>query len=111
MLEILEVGTHMDIPGNEYCIYTSLNILKSLVHEIARGGEIYPPPIEISTLSVFLPHCLYKAAIVCLEDVRVSGGDDPEPLIRPLKDLLCYLGMRWVAASTYSAHFPTYSLY
>jgi hypothetical protein len=99
MLETLEVGSHMNIPDNEYCIRTSINILKSLVHEIARGAEI-SPPVEMVNLSVFLPHCIYKAAMVCLGDARVSGCVDPEPSIRPLKDLLGYLGMRWVAAST-----------
>lgn len=98
MLETLELGSRMNIPDNEYCISTSLNILSSLVHEIARGAEI-SPPVEIMTLSVFLSHCIYKAAMVCLGDARVSGCVDPEPSIRPLKDLLGYLGMRWVAAS------------
>ncbi|CAG8008683.1 unnamed protein product [Penicillium nalgiovense] len=102
MLETLEVGSHMNTPDNEYCIRTSISILKSLVHEIARGAEI-SPPVEMMTLSVFLPHCIYKAAMVCLGDARVSGCVDPEPSIRPLKDLLGYLGMRWVAAKRYLA--------
>ncbi|KAJ5269504.1 hypothetical protein N7505_005262 [Penicillium chrysogenum] len=102
MLETLEVGSHMNIPDNECCIRTSINILKSLVHEIARGAEV-SPPVEMMTLSVFLPHCIYKAAMVCLGDSRVSGCVDPEPSIRPLKDLLGYLGMRWVAAKRYLA--------
>ncbi|KAJ5882610.1 uncharacterized protein N7529_001282 [Penicillium soppii] len=43
MLETLEVGSHMAAPDNEDCIRTSLNILKSLVHEIAReGGKSLP---------------------------------------------------------------------
>ncbi|CAP95657.1 Pc21g07600 [Penicillium rubens Wisconsin 54-1255] len=100
MLETLEVGSHMNIPDNECCIRTSINILKSLVHELARGAEV-SPPVEMMTLSVFLPHCIYKAAMVCLGDSRVSGCVDPEPSIRPLKDLLGYLGMRWVAAKRY----------
>ncbi|KXG45632.1 uncharacterized protein PGRI_033990 [Penicillium griseofulvum] len=100
MLETLELGSRMNIPDNEYCISTSLNILSSLVHEIARGAEI-SPPVEIMTLSVFLSHCIYKAAMVCLGDARVSGCVDPEPSIRPLKDILGYLGMRWVAAKRY----------
>ncbi|KAJ5923073.1 hypothetical protein N7516_010776 [Penicillium verrucosum] len=102
MLETLEVGSHMNIPDNEYCIRTSINILKSLAHEIARGAEI-SPPVEMMTLSVFLPHCIYKAAMVCLGDARVSGCVDPESLIQPLKDLLGYLGMRWMAAKRYLA--------
>ncbi|KAA8648398.1 fungal specific transcription factor domain-containing protein [Aspergillus tanneri] len=105
MLEILEVGSHMDIHDNECCIYTSLNILKSLVHEIARGN--ITTPIERATLSVFLPHCLYKAAILSLSDARVSGAVDPEPSIRPLKSLLGYLAMRWVAAKHYLAKIET----
>ncbi|KAJ5828975.1 uncharacterized protein N7525_007228 [Penicillium rubens] len=107
MLETLEVGSHMNIPDNECCIRTSINILKSLVHEIARGAEV-SPPVEMMTLSVFLPHCIYKAAMVCLGDSRVSGCVDPEPSIRPLKDLLGYLGMRWVAASAYRTLQTTY---
>ncbi|KAJ5456729.1 hypothetical protein N7530_012003 [Penicillium desertorum] len=106
MLETLEVGSHMNIPDNEYCIRTSINILKSLVHEIARGAEI-SPPVEMVNLSVFLPHCIYKAAMVFLGDARVSGCVDPEPSIRPLKDLLGYLGMRWVAAKRYLAKVET----
>ncbi|THD00156.1 hypothetical protein EYZ11_000347 [Aspergillus tanneri] len=85
MLEILEVGSHMDIHDNECCIYTSLNILKSLVHEIARGN--ITTPIERATL--------------------VSGAVDPEPSIRPLKSLLGYLAMRWVAAKHYLAKIET----
>lgn len=102
MLETLEVGSHTYIPDNECCIHTSLNILKSLVYEIARGVET-SPPVETASLSVFLPHCLYKAAMVCLNDTRLAGGVDPEPSIRPLKALLGYLGMRWLAASTWPA--------
>lgn len=100
MLETLEVGSHTYIPDNECCVHTSLNILKSLVCEIAEGAET-SPSIEMATLSVFLPHCLYKAAMVCLNDARLAGGVDPEPSIRPLKALLGYLGMRWLAASTW----------
>ncbi|KAJ9488006.1 hypothetical protein VN97_g5301 [Penicillium thymicola] len=70
MLETLEVGSHTYIPDNEYCIHTSLNILKSLVYEIARGAET-SPSIEMATLSVFLPHCLYKAA---MGDVSIFMG-------------------------------------
>ncbi|OQE32501.1 hypothetical protein PENFLA_c001G09247 [Penicillium flavigenum] len=106
MLETLEVGSHMTIPDNECCIRTSINILKSLIHEIARGAET-SPPVEMMTLSVFLPHCIYKAAMVCLGDARVSGCVDPEPSIRPLKYLLGYLGRRWVAAKRYLAKVET----
>lgn len=98
MLETLEVGSHTYIPDNECCIHTSLNILKSLVYEIAGGAET-SPSIEMANLSVFLPHCLYKAAMVCLNDARLAGGVDPESSSRPLKALLGYLGMRWLAAS------------
>ncbi|OQD95299.1 hypothetical protein PENSOL_c021G12066 [Penicillium solitum] len=106
MLETLEVGSHTYIPDNECCIHTSLNILKSLVYEIARGVET-SPPVETASLSVFLPHCLYKAAMVCLNDTRLAGGVDPEPSIRPLKALLGYLGMRWLAARCYLAKIET----
>jgi hypothetical protein len=98
MLEILEVGSHMDVPDNFYCIHTSVNILKSLIHEVGCGGEM-SPPVDMETVSIFLPHCLFKAAMVCLSDARVSGGVDPEPFIQPMKTLLSNLGMRWVAAS------------
>jgi hypothetical protein len=100
MLEALEVGSHTYIPDNECCIHTSLNILKSLVYEITREAETSPSS-EMAALSVFLPHCLYKAAMVCLNNTRLAGGVDPEPSMRPLKALLAYLGMRWLAASTW----------
>ncbi|CAI7631739.1 unnamed protein product [Penicillium viridicatum] len=106
MLETLEVGSQTYIPDNECCIHTSLNILKSLVYEIAEGAET-SLSIEMATLSVFLPHCLYKAAMVCLIDARLAGGVDPEPSIRPLKALLGYLGMRWLAARCYLAKVET----
>ncbi|KAJ5181747.1 hypothetical protein N7449_011894 [Penicillium cf. viridicatum] len=106
MLETLEVGSHTYIPDNECCIHTSLNILKSLVYEIARGAET-SPSIEMATLSVFLPHCLHKAAMVCLNYARLAGGVDLEPSIRPLKALLGYLGMRWLAARRYLAKVET----
>lgn len=84
---------------NERCTLTSLNTLKSLVREIAREEDI-SPTIELATSSVFLPHCLYKAAMVCLGDDRVSGGVGPELSVRPFKAILGCLGVRWVAAST-----------
>lgn len=90
----------MYISDNECCIHTSLNILKSLIYEIAQGAET-SPPIETATLSVFLPHSIYKAAMMCLHNVRLAGVVDPEPPIRSLKALLGYLGMRWLAASTW----------
>ncbi|CAI7579032.1 unnamed protein product [Penicillium palitans] len=102
MLETLEVGSHMYISDNECRIHTSLNILKSLIYEIAQGAET-SPPIETATLSVFLPHSIYKAAMMCLHDVRLAGVVDPEPPIRSLKALLGYLGMRWLAARRYLA--------
>ena len=97
MLEILEVGSHMDMPDNICCIHTSLNILKSFVQEIGRGEM--SSPLDMASLSVFLPHCLFKAAMLCLNDARISGGVDPEFSIQPMKALLSCLGMRWVAAS------------
>lgn len=109
MLETLDFGSHMNIPDNESCILTSLSILKSLVYEISRGEDVSPP---IATLSVFLPHYLYKAAEVCLSDARISEGVDTEPLIRDLKDLLGYLELRWVAASTSPLYYGyMYGLY
>lgn len=96
MLELLEVGSHMDIPDNEFCISTSLSILKSLVYEILHEQDIFSPA-EVSTLSVFLPRCLYKAAMVCLGDIRVSAGD-PGPLVKSYKKQLVHLSTRWMAA-------------
>lgn len=53
----------------------------------------------MSNVELDSPHCLFTAAMVCLSDARVSGGVDPEPFLQPIKALLSYLGMRWVAAS------------
>lgn len=97
MLEILEVGSHMDMPDKLCCINTSLNILKSFIHEIGRGEMSIP--LDMATSSVFLPHCFFKAAMLCLNDARISAGVDPEFSIQPMKALLSSLGMRWVAAS------------
>lgn len=102
MLETLELGSRTETPGDFHCIYTSVNILKSLVREVGLGGEVSPPD-ETAALSVFLPHFLFKAAMVCLSDTRVSGRADPEPLLQPMRGLLNNLEKRWVAASRYSA--------
>lgn len=96
MLEILQVGSHMDMPGNEFCISTSVSILKSLIHEISHEARCVP--IEASNWSVFLPHCIYKTAIMCFGDRRLPGSD-LNSILGPLKALLEYMGTRWVAAS------------
>ncbi|PLB50136.1 hypothetical protein P170DRAFT_508355 [Aspergillus steynii IBT 23096] len=103
MLEVLEFGSHINLPANEYCTQTSINILASLVHEIGHEAKAtVATPTEPATLPVFIIHCIYKAAIVYLRDARLSGGVDPEPSIRPLTDLLRHIGMRWRAASDYA---------
>ncbi|KAJ5579116.1 hypothetical protein N7450_007983 [Penicillium hetheringtonii] len=106
MIEALELGSHMINPDNYYCVLTSVNILKSLVHEVGLGGKT-PPPVETAAFPVFIAHCLFKAAMVCLCDTRVSGGIDTEPFIQPMKTLLGYLGHRWVAASRCSNDFDS----
>ncbi|KAJ5172762.1 hypothetical protein N7492_005355 [Penicillium capsulatum] len=96
MLEILEVGCHMEMPENEFCVDTSVNILKSLVREIYWGQNICSST-KAPNLPVFIPRCLYKAAMVCLHDSRVSG-EDQEPLVTSYKILLGHLRERWAAA-------------
>lgn len=101
MLEVLEFASHMNLPANEYCVLTSINILESLVLEIGHGTKDIGTKMEVASLPVFTTHCIYKAAIVYLQDARVSGGVDPEPSVSPLKDLLRHIGMRWGAASKF----------
>ncbi|KFY98270.1 hypothetical protein V498_01535 [Pseudogymnoascus sp. VKM F-4517 (FW-2822)] len=105
MLEILDFGSQVQQDDNEHCIQTSLNILTSLTHEIAHGASSVTAnsnPALLETLPVFIPHSIYKAAIVYLRDERISGDIDKTLLIRPLKDILRYIGLRWGAAKYYS---------
>ena len=102
MLEALEVASHMDAQENFHCISTSVNILNSLVREMGIGAKLHSP-VDAAGFSIFLPHCLFKAAMLCLSDDRVSGGADLVSTIQPLGALLDRLGMRWVAASKYSS--------
>lgn len=102
MLEILDFGSQVQPDDNEHCIQTSLNILTSLTHEIAHGASSVTAnsnPALLETLPVFIPHSIYKAAIVYLHDERISRDIDKTLLIRPLKDILRYIGLRWGAAS------------
>lgn len=98
MLEALEIGSRMDIPDNSDCVKTAVNILRSLICEFGRGGEI-SPPLDTATLSVFLPHFLFKAALAYLCDTRLSNGIESESSIQPIKIKLRQLGTRWMAAS------------
>jgi hypothetical protein len=43
-------------------------------------------------LSVLLPQILFKAALVSLNNARLCGRVDPEPVIQPIKALLGCLG-------------------
>lgn len=99
MLEVLQFGSHINLPANEHCIQASLSILDSLVHEIGHEVTCVSSTAELETPPVFIIHCLYKAAIIFLRDARLSGGVDPSPSIRPLQDRLRHLGRRWRAAS------------
>lgn len=99
MLEVLEFGSKVEPQDNEYCVQASLNILRSLTHEIAHGARgVKTDSAGLAALPVFITHCVYKAAIICLHDAKVSK-DGNVKLIQPLKDLLGYIGLRWGAAS------------
>ncbi|OBT68519.1 hypothetical protein VE03_01819 [Pseudogymnoascus sp. 23342-1-I1] len=105
MLEILDFGSQVQQEDNEHCIQTSLNILTSLTHEIAHGASSVTAnsnPALLETLPVFIPHSIYKAAIVYLHDANIPRDVDKRLLVRPLKDLLEYIGSRWGAAKYYS---------
>ncbi|OBT87719.1 hypothetical protein VE02_04083 [Pseudogymnoascus sp. 03VT05] len=102
MLEVLEFGSKVEPQDNEYCVQASLNILTSLTHEIAHGARaVTTDSAALETLSVFIPHCIYKAAIVCLHDAKVSKDSNLKLRIQPLKDILGYIGLRWGAAKYY----------
>lgn len=98
MLESLELGSRMDIPDNSDCVKTAVNILRSLICEFGQIAET-SLPLDRATLSVFLPHFLFKAALAYLSDTRLSEGIEPESSIQPIKTILRRLGTRWTAAS------------
>lgn len=100
MLEVLEFGSKVEPQDNEYCVQASLNILTSLTQEIAHGARgVKTDSAGLAALPVFISHCIYKAAIVCLRDTKVSKDGKLKLLIQPLKDLLGYIGLRWCAGS------------
>ncbi|OBT80367.1 hypothetical protein VF21_00894 [Pseudogymnoascus sp. 05NY08] len=102
MLEVLEFGSKVEPQDNEYCVQASLNILASVTHEIAHGARrVTIDSAALATLPVFIPHCIYKAAIVCLHDAKVFKDSNLKLRIQPLKDLLGYIGLRWGAAKYY----------
>ncbi|OBT39506.1 hypothetical protein VE00_10394 [Pseudogymnoascus sp. WSF 3629] len=104
MLEVLEFGSKVEPQDNEYCVQASLNILTSLTQEIAHGarGVKTGDSAALAALPVFISHCVYKAAMVCLRDTKVSKDGNLKLKIQPLKDLLGYIGLRWGAARYYA---------
>lgn len=101
MLEMLDFGAKLKLENIEYCTQTSFNILASVTHEIAHEARaVATYSAGLDALPVFLPHCIYKAAIVYLHNSRISEGSDSNLLIQPLKNLLGYIGLRWGSAST-----------
>lgn len=100
MLEVLEFGCKVEPQDNEYCVQASLNILTSLTHEIAHGARgVATDKAALETLPVFISHCIYKAAIVCLRDTKASKDSNAKLRIQALKDVLRYISLRWGGAS------------
>ncbi|OBT41202.1 hypothetical protein VE00_08123 [Pseudogymnoascus sp. WSF 3629] len=104
MLEVLEFGSKVEPQDNEYCVQASLNILMSLTQEIAHGatGVKTGDSAALAALPVFISHCVYKAAMVCLRDAKASKDGNAKLRIQPLKDLLGYIGLRWGAGKYYA---------
>lgn len=105
MLQILEYGSQVEQSSIEYCNIAALNMLQTLVNEIAQTATsiVYNSSLTmIDALPVFISHCTYKAVMVYLQVSRQPGQGDAEPTIRPLMDMLSLINTRWTAAGTFN---------
>lgn len=104
MLEILEYGSKLIPPSIENCNKAALYVLPTLISEIAQGAAsiVYDPSlVAVDALPVFIPHCIYKAAMVYLQGQRQSGQGGAEPILLPLMDLLRLISKRWTVAGMF----------
>ncbi|KAF2871441.1 hypothetical protein BDV95DRAFT_572040 [Massariosphaeria phaeospora] len=79
-------------------------MLRAVVEEIIRAATFALHDVSsnmVDTVPVFVPHCLYKAAMVGLQAPRQPGQGDAETAVRPLVGLLRAMGSRWLAAGKY----------
>jgi hypothetical protein len=72
-----------------------------LVSEIVQSAisavcNISTAPID--TISVFIPHSIYKAVMVYLQLPRLSRQENVDASIRALVDLLSLMSTRWISA-------------
>lgn len=101
MLEILEYGSQLEQSSIEHCNIAALDMLQTLVNEIAQAAtsEGYNTSlVTVDALPVFIPHYIYKAVMVFLQAPRQPGQEDTVSTIRPLMHLLKLISTRWTAA-------------
>lgn len=106
MLEILEYGSQLKPPSIENCNKAALDVLQTLVDEITQGAAsaVYNSSIAtFDALPVFIPHCIYKAAMVYLQGQMPPIQGHAELIMRPLKDLLALISTRWATAGTFES--------
>ncbi|UNI18604.1 hypothetical protein JDV02_004859 [Purpureocillium takamizusanense] len=104
VMEILEFGSRVVQPDSEFCNRASVNMLKTVVEELVHGASRLlssPSVVRTESLSVFIAHPLYKAAMVYLRDLTESDRMEMGPSIKPLRDVLLLIGKRWAAAGTF----------
>lgn len=105
MLEILEFGCHIDRPDSEICNSVSRNILTTMVDETVQGASCVLsdlPTATLDSLPVFIPHFIYKTAILFIQELNEPERGDAKHYIRTFISILEYFGRRWVAGSMFS---------
>ncbi|KAF2139475.1 uncharacterized protein K452DRAFT_77815 [Aplosporella prunicola CBS 121167] len=99
---VLEIAEYESQP--EYRSIAAQDTLHAMINDIAQAAAsaVYNRSlVRVDILPVFIPHCLYKAAMVCLQMSRQTGQGDAGSTIRPLVDLLKLISTRWIAAGNY----------
>jgi hypothetical protein len=102
MLELLGFGCRINRPDSDVCNMVSRNILTTMVDETVDGASSVlsnPTAEKPDSLSVFIPHFIYRTALLFLEELTNPEQDNVEHSIKILITLLEYIGQKWVAGS------------
>jgi hypothetical protein len=101
-MTLYEFGNHVELPNNENCALSALFYLESVIGEIVAMTKRFDgnlSSVDIDALSPFVPHSLYKAALILTRDLKNTTKLDRGQALSSLRDMLCRIGVRWLAAS------------
>jgi hypothetical protein len=77
------------------------SFFETLVCEIAeqcKSSVCNPALVNIETVPVFVPHCIYKAAMARLQFLGTLKHGIAAPDVQLLRDFLRLISSRWIAA-------------